>query len=348
MIFKRKNKNTVAKGDGTESELEELLYQQTIDICRSNRNLFTENILKDRGTGKSIKQAKIHKAMQYAFDNYQRVLVVISRNSGKTTQSLSGMLYEIGTNRNVVIKIISDRDTTAMKRVSVIKQHLEHNKRFKEIFPEVRPLTTNKFGAQKESWGKTSLTVNREIIDLNSTISACGVLSQGVGDRADLLVFDDPCNLRNSILYSALREQVMDAYYSVWLPLLNEQGRIWYFGTPFHKDDLTSVLREKWREEPNCCVLDLHVGQKLEITSEGEVVSVTETDDDCLPIWPEGFSREFFEQQKRTMTKQSYNRAYLCKAVSADDLIFKLHDVEACKDYSFGFLDNIDELEEVE
>lgn len=298
-------------------------FSKKLDIRKANRdrNAFCEYVIKDRKTNENVIQADIHRAIQYAFENYKKVLIEISRESGKTTQSIAGILYEIGKRLNILIKIIGASDSLATKRVSTIKNHIENNKQFQSVYPDVKPYIS-KYNI-KEGWGSSRITVERGVIDPNPTLQACGILSTGVGDRADLLVFDDPCDLRNSILLPALREAVIQAYENVWVPLLGNEGRQWYLATPWHESDLTSVLKDRWKDDPEACVIQFHVGQEIDISEEGEILSVEETGDKFLPIWERQWNREQLMKRHGEIGSRSYDRAYLCKAMADEDMIFK-------------------------
>ncbi|MGR3219494.1 MAG: phage terminase large subunit family protein [Candidatus Anammoxibacter sp.] len=306
--------------------------------AREDRNLFTETILKDRRTGQCIKQADIHKAIQYAFDNYKKVLVEISREHGKTTQGLSGLLWEIAKNKNILIKVVSASEAIAVKRVAAIKTHIESNAAFHELFPDVKPYI-NKFNI-RDGWGTTKITVERDVIDPNVTCQSAGVLSTGVGDRADLIFFDDPCNLRNTVLFPALRDQVIQAYEQVWLPLFGAEGRQWYLATPWHNSDLTALLKKRWRDDPDACVLELHVGQSLDISSEGKIIDIVETNEKFLPIWPEQWNAEDLETRCSDMGSRSYDMAYRCRAMADDEITFKDVWLENAKDNTLSFTGN--------
>lgn len=301
-----------------------------------DRNSFCEYVLQDRLTRKCIQQANIHKAIQYALENYSKVLIEISRESGKTTQVLGSLLYELGKNPNILVKIISASDAVAIKRVMAIKSHIETNKALKGIFPDLKP-AVNQYNI-KEQWGSTRLTIKRDIIDINHTVQGSGILSSGVGDRADLVIFDDPCDLRNSLLFPALRDNVIDSYENVWVPLLGNTGRQWYLATPWHKNDLTSVLKKRWENDPTACVIQFHVGQIIVIDSKGKVVSVEETDDKFLPIWEEQWNREQLIQRHSDIGSRSYDRAYRCMPMSDEDTIFNASWLEDAKNYSLDFI----------
>lgn len=348
--------------DADEVELKRLLERaELIDVISDrfsivqNPNRFVETILIDRITKRSVKQAPIHKAIQYAFDNFKKVLVILPRGHGKTTNAYARVLLEVGRNPDILIKIIGASDNLATKRVRAIKQHIEGNKNYKQLFPKLKP-GRSKIKNAIDAWGKTSIVVEREIIDPNPTVESCGILASVVGDRADVLLFDDPCNLRNTILMPALREQVIQAYDNVWLPLLDEFGRTFYIATPWHKDDLTSTLMKRWKNDPDACVLNFHVGQKLTITSEGEVLSIEETNDKFLPIWEEKFNRKALMGKMNDLLEgdildeemgggsRAYDRAYRCLSISDEDIIFYRGWLDAAKDHLATFIDSIDDL----
>jgi hypothetical protein len=77
------------------------------------------------------------------------------------------------------------------------------------------------------------------------SVSARGVLSTGVGGRADLLIFDDVVDQKNAILFPKMRRKVIDSFGQTWMSRLEPDGRALFIGTPWHLEDLTHVLLEQ-------------------------------------------------------------------------------------------------------
>lgn len=166
-----------------------------------------------------------------------------------------------------------------------------------------------------------------------------GVLSSGVGDRADLILFDDPCDLRNSVLFPSLRQSVIEAYENIWTPLLGPEGRQWYLATPWHQSDLTTVLKDRWKDDPEACVIDFHIGQEVEFSEKGEVISIIETDDKYLPVWEEQWNRKQLEIRCKEIGSRSYDRAYRCRALSVEETVFDGAWLELAKDETRSFVE---------
>ena len=199
-----------------------------------------------------------------------------------TSQIIARVIWELGRNHNLRIKIVCSTNDLAMKRVTEIREHLMRNERVHEIFPDLKESGTS------TDWSKTSITVERDIIDKDPSLEAAGILTSGVGGRANLLFFDDVVDYRNSIQNPALKEVVKRSYIDVWLPLLDPKGKIVYICTPWTNDDLSMELlsTEEYK------VLKRGVGQDFE------------------SFWPERWTKEELVRKFKEMGAQAFNRAF--------------------------------------
>lgn len=107
------------------------------------------------------------------------------------------------------------------------------------------------------------------------------------------------CDLRNSILYPSLREDIKTKFNGEILGTLTPDAKVVYIATPYHMADLTAVLKQN----PMWKVMQYHVG-----TAENP----------CVPLWPEMWTEELLQKKRITMGSVEYDRAYRCLAVSGN------------------------------
>jgi hypothetical protein len=86
---------------------------------------------------------------------------------------------------------------------------------------------------------------------LDPTVQAKGVFSTGIAGRASYLLFDDPCDLKNTIQEPGLKPKVKEEVDSTWLSRLEPEGRGLWVATAWTTDDATQHMIAK----PNSCTL---------------------------------------------------------------------------------------------
>lgn len=158
-----------------------------------------------------------------------------------TSQCIARALYELGQDPNHLIKIISQSDTKAVKRLSVIRSHMKDNTRLHDVFPNLRLVEASEAN-------KHQVTVQRTARMADPSIEALGITSSASGDRATILLADDVVDRRNAITLPKVRQQIKEAW-DDWVNLLGgDGGVIWYIATLWHNLALTHDLmaNEEW------------------------------------------------------------------------------------------------------
>ena len=204
---------------------------------------FIETIWKDE-VGDRIVIADIHEVWHDFIrdrraEGVNRIGLLAPYKYGKTPHILGYTLYEISNNRNLRCKFVCNDDFNAKKRVSLVKQYIEYDEDYKVLFGDyIKP--------DKEGWWtKNAIQVKRDGYSIDATFESASVLSAGIGGTFDLILFDDPCDLNNSVLSPARRESVMTAVNDVWLSRLDADGFVLYIGTTWHEQDITHDLLER-------------------------------------------------------------------------------------------------------
>lgn len=224
------------------AELDQAIDQIHIQQARDDPNAFIEYVFSDKH-GDPLRQSKFHRDWQSLIahpewnpNGYRRGMIIAPRDHGKTTQIPVGrVLWELGKNPNLRIKIACQSDSKAMERLFEITDHMERNEKVAKVFPHLRP-------AQRGDWTKHKIVVQRTLFSKDASIEALGIMSTATGGRCDLLIADDIVDRRNAIQFPQIRETIKHAWKSDWTNLLEPDGRVVYICTLWHTADLSHEL----------------------------------------------------------------------------------------------------------
>ena len=236
---------------------------------------------------------------------------------GKTEQVIFRVLQWIGQDVNKRIQYICNTDGNATARVTTIKRYIEQSQEYHATFPWVKP-------ASGEDWGKHKIVVQRTSLSKDGTLEAWGITSSGTGSRADIQVFDDPVDLRNTILNPAMRVQISHAFKNVWQSRLVPRGYRIYIATVWHEADLTHEIMKssEW------CFLKMAInadftGIDCESPYKGKYT---------IPLWDAEWTCEKLKSQFKDIGSVAFDRGYRQVALNDDsrtfpssDHIFKQH-----------------------
>lgn len=163
-----------------------------------------------------------------------------------TIQLTVGRLcWEIGKDPSLRAKIVSNNDGKAQERVMGCTALL-FSPPYRMVFPNIRQVPQEAARKQKKPSKLTQheIYLDRPGFSLDPTIQAAGITTGGTGGRADLMVFDDICDQKNSIDEPGMREKVIENMENVWLERCTPEARVWYVATPWHQADATHKLFE--------------------------------------------------------------------------------------------------------
>lgn len=265
--------------------------RKKILCAREDPNAFAEYAFEDSVSGQPLRQADIHRELQAAIhdESTSHTMIEFPRNHGKTTQVEIGVLFLLGRNPNLRFKIVCESDNKAQERVQHLAMHITHNKKLREVFPDLRP-------ADRGSWTKKKIVVQRSRIMRDVSIEACGIQTAATGGRADYLIADDPVGRRNALEIPKLRETIKTAWHSDWLNLLEPTGRVIYIYTPWHTADLSHMLKQN----PVYKIFSKAVGPHLE------------------PVWPQKWPRQRLKAKLAEVGQREFDRGYRLVALSGD------------------------------
>lgn len=166
----------------------------------------------------------------------KRIGILAPFKHGKTPHMLGICLHELSQNPELRIAFVCNDDDNAKKRVSALKQYVEHDEDYKALYG-------NKIIPDKSGlWTKHAFMVRRKSNAVDPTLEAAGILTTGIGGTKDLILFDDPTDLNNSVLSSARRDQVKEMGNGVWLSRLDANSLAILIGTAWHAEDWVHTL----------------------------------------------------------------------------------------------------------
>jgi predicted phage terminase large subunit-like protein len=198
-----------------------------------------------------------------------------------TSQIVGRVVWELGRNPDLRIKIACAADGRSKERLYEIIQHITYNDRVREVFPNLVP-------SDEGEWSKHRVIVKRNAMHRDASVEALGITATATGGRCDLLIADDVVDRRNALSFPALRTQIKQAWKSDWTNLLEPDSRVWYICTLWHKDDLSHELME------NKAYRTLFYG----------------IDENYGAIWPEKWSSQNLYHRFREIGTVEFNRGF--------------------------------------
>jgi len=172
---------------------------------------FVCNVLKDN-KGELVDNEAVHNIMHrfIRFSNskvFTKYMILGAFGHGKTEQICTGyLLYRIAKNPNILIKIVHVSETEAVKRCRAIRDYIQKDEDFHRLAPHIQPTPI---------WGSQRFTVKRKTMVKDGTVEAYGILSLAIGGRANLLVFDDPQDLKTAVLEPTTRVKIEDVFKNI-------------------------------------------------------------------------------------------------------------------------------------
>lgn len=204
--------------------------------CRRNLTEFVREAARNE-EGEPIHLAPMHLAwhrhLDYCWSNGLRCMIMAHFGSGKSSSfAVPVIAWLVGNDIQRRVKVVSNSDDQAKQRVSAVKRLME-SAIYRRIFPVVHP---------GNKWADHELFVQRRGFSLDPTVQARGVFTTGIGGRADVTVFDDVVDQKNSEDF-AQRRRVRNLVDQTWLTRLEPmKGLVLWIATPWHVDDATHGL----------------------------------------------------------------------------------------------------------
>ena len=176
-----------------------------------------------------------------AYVNKNKLAMQAHRNSYKTTSILiiGAIWYLLFFNQNATILFIRKKDTDAQRIIETIRQHLESNE-----IKVISDFLYNTPELKTETWSKTSLKLSiKQSKTPEGNIDAKGTTTAITGAHYDFIFPDDIISLKDRVS-KAEREWIKNFVRELKNIIKKPDGKIFYSGTPWHKDDAWSILPE--------------------------------------------------------------------------------------------------------
>jgi len=192
-----------------------------------------------------------HIEWQDLCSTYNRLLFFAPIEHGKSTQiSVLRVLWELGTNPDLRIAIISDTETKAKKWVSLVRANIESNPAVRRVFPDLVPEDRPGYVAV---WSDERFNVRRSSLaaftEADNSLRAFGRGGPLGGSRFDLIICDDILDFENARTVNS-RDTTWEWYKSPEGPLSRcvKGGRIIDIGTAWHEDDYRHRIERELKE----------------------------------------------------------------------------------------------------
>ena len=258
--------------------------------ARTSPDRFIEFCITD-ATGAPLHQAAVHSDLQSFLSCHRRAQVELPRDHGKTLQVCGRLVWELGRNPALRVRLVCATEALALERGRFLREAIAGNPRVRIVFPGLRPA---------QPWQSGSFTVVRSARSVGPTLAAVGVGAGSIGARADLLVCDDIVDVR-ALHSRSERERVKDAFHNNLMNLLEPDGRVWCLSTPWHNADLNADLRKN----PAYVLFRRGVGA------------------DLSPVWPEKWPRERLAERRAEIGEAAFSRGYRLLAVDPGEVTIR-------------------------
>lgn len=283
-----------------------LCDEAQIRRARKDPNDFIEYCFRDDNSGEPMRQADFHREWQDTMGKHKQVILIGPRGHGKSGQVIGRILWELGNNPNLRIKIVCNNDEKARDRVLEIQTHIGTNQRVQKVFPGLRP-------AEQSRWTTDKLFIQRDQVMRDPSVEGGGVLSSATGGRCDILIMDDVADRKNSLTHPSMRESVKEAVKSDWMALLVDGGWAVSICTLWHKKDLNHELGGDALRE----YLRGRVPDQSGIEKGQWYVSFRAVGANFEPVWPEKWPKEKLEEKYRQVGRSAFNRGW--RNIATDD-----------------------------
>ncbi len=281
--------------DQTDDELRIVaseLHRFHLHQSREDYLCFLEFCFMDPVTRKMFEPQWFHEDWVESFTNNRRTIVIAPRGHGKTSVVLPYIIWRLGKNPDLRVKIVCADDDTAKKRLKALKKTIESNPRVREVFPGL-------IADKKAGWTEHSIFVERSIIDIEPSVEAKGISSSITGARVDLVVADDIVSLQNSIVKPAGRKAVIESWENDWMNLVHDDSQIIYICTLYHREDNSHKVMKSGVYKKLFYAIDQYFGS----------------------MWPDKILESSLRDKRSTMSPSAWARGYKNEPMADSDRI---------------------------
>lgn len=211
-----------------------------------------------------------------------------------TEQLATGwVMHEIAKNPNLLCKIVHVSETEAVKRCRAIRDYISKDDDLHRIAPHLIPTAI---------WGSQRFIVKRSAMSKDGTVEAYGILSTAIGGRANLLVFDDPQDLKTAVLEPSTRQRIEDVFKNIWLTrLIPQDSQVLVLMNKWHNSDLASTIQRN----PIWSWMSIAVNEDL----TGLIYEDSFGRKKRVPLWSL-FNEQDLKNKLRELGTRDFNRGY--------------------------------------
>ncbi len=233
-------------------------------------------------------------------------LLLMPRGSFKSSAVTIGYpLWKISQDQNIRILIDSETFDQSKAFLSAIKQHMESNEKFRDIFGI---LDKQKGG---DTWARTAITVPRSKNLKEPTVDVAGIGNTKVGMHYDIIICDDLHSEKN-ITSKEMIEGVINHYKLLFSLLEPQNSEMIVIGTRWDFSDLYQYIIDNESDR-----FKVFIRKAIE--------------DDGKLLMPERLTREFLDNIRKTQGSYHFSGQYLNNPVSDEAAVFKKEDFKHYK-----------------
>lgn len=202
------------------------------ELCRTDINAFIEYVMRDE-LGDPIEQNAFHEELQDTLTKRRQMVVISHPESGKTSQIVARVLWELGRNPNLRVMLLYNAEEAAANTLASVKKYIEESAELRAVFPNLR---------RGAIWKDDSIVVARTAYDRNPSVVAVGYNSRRIGgSRVDFLVIDDLLDLAVTQT-EAQRRKLSSWVKNTVFTRLSENALVAFLTNAWHPRDLAHEL----------------------------------------------------------------------------------------------------------
>jgi len=116
-------------------------------------------------TGNAVEQAAVHEELQAFLSAHPKALIELPRDHGKSFQVCGRLLWELGRNPGLRVKVVCATEAVAAERSRFLRDAIAHNGWVRRVFPDLIPATP---------WAADAFTVARPADVIGPSVAAFG------------------------------------------------------------------------------------------------------------------------------------------------------------------------------
>lgn len=242
---------------------------------------------------------RFHRRILKHWQKNKKTLTLAYRQGGKSTMATVRMLGLIIRNPNIRILIASKSHDNARAFIHEVKQHIESNERFREIFGDL---------VGNGRWDSYAIEVaGRTAFHREPTINTVGVEGSVASKHYNAIFLDDGVDNENART-QLQRDRIRDWFWKVLYPCLLPNGELHIIGTPYHDDDLYGHLIVGLMEHTTLRIPGIDAAGRVP--------------------WPQMHDKKWMEEKRRSMGLVNFATQILCTTEPMKGSIFRPEDCQ--------------------